>query len=127
MRINVDLKTVVMVGVAYCIGVHRGFNMGLEERLKCRNFKIIPNYNFDKVCDTVRTRDKALELFETMERKIKTDGFVTVADYYRAIDLSWSEIDEHYGWDETNFGECSYEQDTDGEYLINMSNPKEVR
>ena len=31
MRINIDLKTVVMVGVAYYIGVHRGFKMGLED------------------------------------------------------------------------------------------------
>lgn len=116
-----------MVGVAYCIGVHRGFKMGLEERLKCRNFKIIPNYNFDKECDTVQTRDKAIELFVTMDRKIKNNGFVTVADYYRGLGLSWSEIDEYYGWDETNFSECSLVQDTDGVYLLKMSNPKEVQ
>lgn len=127
MRINIDLKTVVMVGVAYYIGVHRGFKMGLEERLRCNKFKLVPNYNFDKECDTVKTLDEVADLFSTMDRKIRTDGFVTVADYYRCLELSWSEIDEYYGWDETNFGECSYEQDTDGEYLINMSNPKEVR
>lgn len=127
MRINIDLKTVVMVGVAYYIGVHRGFKMGLEERLRCNKFKLVPNYNFDKECNTVKTQKEAMELFIYMDRKIRTDGFVTVADYYRYIDLSWSEIDEHYGWDETNFGECSYEQDIDGEYLLIMTNPKEVQ
>lgn len=116
-----------MVGVAYYIGVHRGFKMGLEERLRCNKFKLVPNYNFDKECNTVKTQKEAMELFIYMDRKIRTDGFVTVADYYRYIDLSWSEIDEHYGWDETNFGECSYEQDIDGEYLLIMTNPKEVQ
>lgn len=127
MRININLKTVVMVGAAYYLGVQQGFKMGLKEHLRCNKFKLVPNYNFDKECDTVKTQKEAMELFAYMDRKIRTDGFVTVADYYRSLELSWDEIDEHYGWDETNFGECSYELDTDGEYLINMSNPKEVQ
>lgn len=127
MRININFKTIVMVGVAYYLGVQQGFKMGLEEHLRCNKFKLVPNYNFDKECDTVRTRDEAIELFATMERKIRTDGFVTVADYYRCLALSWDEIDEHYGWDKTNFSECSLVQDTDGVYLLKMSNPKEVQ
>lgn len=77
----------------------------------------------DDVVAQVETREEAVNLIKSMQRRVDLDGCATVLDFYNDADMSTLSTDDNYGWNRAHPFEATLTRIRGGEYLVEPCPP----